>query len=59
MAETAGGLVKRSMQFRPEQLAWLDARARRRGGASSAAVLRELIDTVMDAEAQACCERAS
>lgn len=50
MAETAGGLVKRSMQFRPEQLAWLDARAQRRGGASSAAVLRELLDAAMDAE---------
>jgi hypothetical protein len=58
MAETAGGLVKRSMQFRRDQLAWLDARAARRGGASSAAVLRELVDAAMAAEQQ-CQERAS
>lgn len=47
MAETSGGLVKRSIQFTPEQLAWLQDRARSKGRASVAAVVRELIDAAM------------
>ncbi len=60
MAETSGGLVKQSIQFTPEQMAWLQARAARRGQASVAAVVREAIDIVMQTEAdQQCLERAS
>jgi hypothetical protein len=58
MAETAGGLVKRSMQFRPEQLAWLQGRAAHRGQASIAAMVREVIDSARRDE-QACREKAS
>ena len=52
-AETSGGLVKQSFQLTPEQLAWLRARARSRGIASAASVLRELVDEAMRSEAAA------
>lgn len=57
-AETAGGLVKHSVQFTPTQMAWLKARSRASGGASVAAVIRKLIDDEMAAE-QTCEARAS
>jgi len=57
MAETDGGLVKQSVQFTPIQLAWLQSRAARRGQASVAAMVREVIDAAMQAEgAQQCQE---
>jgi plasmid stability protein len=53
MAETAGGLVKQSVQFTPEQMAWLQGRAAKRGQASVAAVVREVLDAAMATEQQA------
>lgn len=51
MAETDGGLVKQSIQFTPTQFAWLQARSARRGQASIAAMVREVLDAAMNAEA--------
>lgn len=53
MAETSGGLLKQSIQFTAAQLEWLQARARNRGSASVASVVRELIDEAKDAESAA------
>lgn len=50
MAETPGGLRKISLQFTPEQMAWLQGRAARKGGASVASVVRELVSDAMTAE---------
>lgn len=50
MAETSGGLRKQSVQFTLAQMAWLQARARGRGRASVASILRELVDAAMRAE---------
>jgi hypothetical protein len=50
MAETSGGLRKISLQFTPDQMAWLRSRAARKGGASIAAVIREIVDDMIRAE---------
>lgn len=50
VTQTAGGLIKRSTQFTRAQFAWLQERAARKGQASLASVLRELIDDAMKAE---------
>lgn len=42
---------KRNVQLSDEQMAWAEARAEQRGGTSFSAVVRELIQAAMDAEA--------
>lgn len=49
-ATTRQRLVKRSYQFTPEQLAWIEERTRRLGFASDAENLREIVRSLMDAE---------
>lgn len=53
MAETAGGLRKISIQFTPEQMVWLQARSERRGGASIASLIREIVADTAAAESDA------
>lgn len=53
MAETPGGLRKISLQFTHAQMTWLQARAARKGGASVASVVRELVNDAMHAEYRA------
>lgn len=50
MAETAGGLRKISMQFTPDQMAWLRARSESKGRAGIAPVVREIVQSAMAAE---------
>jgi hypothetical protein len=50
MAKSAGGLVKQSMQFTPEQWAWLQQRAAQTGSVSIAPVVRMLIQEAMIAD---------
>ena len=59
MAETVGGLVKLSIQFTREELAWLRVRRLRKGQASLASVVREVIDAAMEADEQPAERRAS
>lgn len=59
VSRTAGGLVKRSISFRPEQLRWLQEQAQVRGGSSVDSVVRELIRQAMAAEQVAAPRRAS
>lgn len=48
--EADGGLTRGSVQWTPEQLVWLKARARRLGLRSVAAVARMIVQEAMNAE---------
>lgn len=59
MAETAGGLIKMSIQVTPEQAAWLESESERLGLGSVAAVARFYLQAAMSAERGNDCRKES
>ena len=49
MALTAGGLVKHSVQFTPEELAWCRAESEAQGKCGVSVIVRRAIDAAMQA----------